>query len=330
MCTAVTLQTLQQETFFGRNMDFSYPIEPALYLVPKGSAWASIPGKSSFQDSCSCIGIGQEFRNRITLVDGVNEHGFAAAALYFAGYASFPQPSAAPGGPMLAALDVVRFLLGRCASVQELRRLLDAVRLVGAPDPVTNTVAPLHWIAADRSGACAVIEQTEEGLHIWNNPIGVLANSPDLRWQLTNLRNYMSASPTQKPSAQWGKVALTPFGNGGGTDILPGGYASPARFVRTAYQKSFAAAPANRQDAVATGFHLLEGVALPRGPVATSRGPLDFTHYTAFLNTASGEYFFRTYDNCQVTTAKLPADAGSRARPVRLGALNRQPVYATL
>lgn len=48
MCTAVTLQTLQRETFFGRNMDFSYPIEPALYLVPKGSAWASIPGKSSF------------------------------------------------------------------------------------------------------------------------------------------------------------------------------------------------------------------------------------------------------------------------------------------
>lgn len=113
-------------------------------------------------------------------------------------------------------------------------------------------------------------------------------------------------------------------------EILPGGYASPARFVRTAYQKSFAATPANRQDAVTAGFHLLEGVALPRGVVTTSRGQLDFTHYTAFLNTASGEYFFRTYDNSQVTTARLPADAGSRPRPVRLGALNRQSVYATL
>lgn len=330
VCTAVTLQTMQREIFLGRNMDFSYPIESALYLVPKGKSWVSVPGKSSFRDLYGFIGIGQEFRGKITLFDGVNERGFAVAALCFAGCSHFPQPADPSGKPMLAAQDAVRFLLGCCSSVQDLRRVLDEVRLVSVLDPVTNIIPSLHWMAVDRSGTCAVIEQTEDGLHLWNNPAGVLADGPDLRWQLMNLRHYAGAEPAQKPSAQWGKATLTPVGNGSGTNVLPGGYASPARFVRTAYQKSFAMAPANRQEAVAVGFHLLEGSSLTKGVVNGSRGTVEFTQYTAFINTATGEYFFRTYYNSQVFTAKIPSDMDNRRDPVCLGVLKRPPVFETL
>ncbi|HBI05138.1 MAG TPA: penicillin amidase, partial [Paenibacillaceae bacterium] len=34
MCTAITLQSIQGENFFGRTMDFSHPIEPGLYIMP--------------------------------------------------------------------------------------------------------------------------------------------------------------------------------------------------------------------------------------------------------------------------------------------------------
>lgn len=40
---------------------------------------------------------------------------------------------------------------------------------------------------------------------------------------MTNLRNYMEASPYQSEEAVWGNVRLTPFGQAGGTQALPVG-----------------------------------------------------------------------------------------------------------
>ena len=42
MCTAITLHSSQVENFFGRTMDFSYPIEPGLYVIPRNYEWYSL------------------------------------------------------------------------------------------------------------------------------------------------------------------------------------------------------------------------------------------------------------------------------------------------
>ena len=42
MCTAMVTQTSQGDIYFGRTMDFSYPLEPELYFVPKGYQWNNI------------------------------------------------------------------------------------------------------------------------------------------------------------------------------------------------------------------------------------------------------------------------------------------------
>ena len=36
MCTAITIRTSQGNTCFGRTMDFSYPLDPELYISPRG------------------------------------------------------------------------------------------------------------------------------------------------------------------------------------------------------------------------------------------------------------------------------------------------------
>lgn len=36
MCTAMTLQTNHGAVFLGRTVDFSYPLDPELYLVLRG------------------------------------------------------------------------------------------------------------------------------------------------------------------------------------------------------------------------------------------------------------------------------------------------------
>lgn len=303
MCTAITLQSIQGENFFGRTMDFSYPIEPGLYVIPKNYEWYSLITKKKCIDCYSFIGIGQETDGMLGFFDGVNEQGFAAAVLYFAGYAYYDLPI--KNKEPIASLDFLHYILGRCSSVDDLKALLENICIAGLTDPITQIAAPLHWVATDRSGKCVVIEQTKMGLKIINDPIGVMANSPDFHWHMTNLRNYMNVSTTQQKEAYWGNVSLTPFGQAAGSINLPGGFTSPERFVRTAFLKTHVQVPKNRSEAIMTCFHIMNSVSIPKGIVLTDKGTYDYTKYTAFMNTNTCAYYFKTYENNQIITASL-------------------------
>lgn len=327
MCTAITLQSGQMEVFFGRTMDFSHDIEPQLYIIPRNYVWNNILNKQKFHDHYSFIGIGQESDELLGFFDGVNEKGFAAAALYFADYAKYNMHIKHMEKEPVSSLDFLHYILGRCESVEKLKRILRDVSIIGQPDPVTRTIAPLHWFAADKAGECAVIEQTEKGLKLFRNPIGVMANSPDFEWHMTNLRNYMEVSPKQNSETHWGNVQLKPFGQAGGTIPLPGGYTSPERFVRTAYQKTHIQTPKNRMEALNACFHIMEGVSIPKGVVITDRNTYDYTKYTAFINTNTCEYFFKTYDDSQIGTASLREHFEYCTQPIPLGKLASPPVF---
>lgn len=329
MCTAITLQSKQKENFFGRTMDFSYPIEPQLYIVPKNYMWNNALNMNEICDSYSFIGIGQETDGILGFFDGVNERGFAAAALYFAGYAKYDTQLKHTEREPIAALDFLHFILGNCSSVEDLEEMLKEIYLVGVPDPVTKTIAPLHWIATDKSGKCVVMEQTGAGMKLLPNPIGVMANSPNFGWHMTNLRNYMDVSPRQTHENNWGNVKLKPFGQGAGTMMLPGGYTSPERFVRTAYQKTHIEMPRNSIEAINACFHVMESVSIPKGIVISERDTCDYTKYVAFINTNTCEYFFKTYDNSQIATAGLwenPSYKYSNV-PICLGKLSRPIIF---
>jgi penicillin V acylase-like amidase (Ntn superfamily) len=305
MCTAMTLQSRSREQFFGRTMDFSHDIIPQLYIIPSSFTWENSLNGKEMKDSYRFMGLGQELDGLLGFFDGVNENGFAAAVLYFAGFARYDNQQANQWMESIASIDFLHYILGRCASVNELPALLENISIVGIPDPVTNTVAPLHWIATDRSGECVVIESTDRGVELINNPIGVMTNSPDIRWHMTNLRNYMEVTPTQMDEGQWGDICLTPFGQAGGTMLLPGGFTSPERFVRTSYLKTHIPTPTDSQEAITACFHIMESVSIPKGAVITNNNAYDYTKYTAFINTNTCEYFYKTYDDLQIRTANL-------------------------
>ena len=328
MCTALTLQTAQGNTFFGRTMDFSYVLEPEIYVIPKGYSWNNLLNTHTIRNHYSVMGIGQDI-HPVTLADGVNEMGFAAAALYFPSYAAYdavvPQDTSHIS---IAALELVNFLLGQCSCVAQAASLLRVIRIVGVTDPVTDSVAPLHWIIADQSGKAMTIEKTADGLGIMENNVGVLSNSPDFKWHMTNLRNYMNVLPWQNSEADWGTISLTPFGQGAGTMGLPGDYTPPSRFVRTAWLKSHTPLPSETDAAINTCFHLLDSVTIPKGTVITQRGDPDFTQYTAFMDLSDQRYFFKTYDNCAIATVELPRRNGTQIRS--LGKLNRPITFESL
>ena len=325
MCTAMTILTPKKDIIFGRTMDFSYPLAPELYFIPKGYRWNNIQNTHQIRNQYRVMGIGQNI-SPVILADGINEMGFAAAALYFPGYAQYDEPDVKDTSTLcVAALEMVNFLLGQCASVEHAALILKSIRIVGVKDAVTNSVAPLHWLIADRQGRCMTVEKTEDGLSLMENPIGVLANSPDFNWHMTNLRSYRNLEPHQKQESSLGSVKLTPFGQGGGTFGMPGDYTPPSRFVRTAFQKSYTVIPAEKNEAVTACFHILESVSIPKGVVMTDRGTPDYTQYTAFANLSSLEYYFKSYENPRIVTAKLPSGSGDSDKIISLSYVN-QPV----
>lgn len=319
MCTAITLQSAQGENFFGRTMDFSYPIAPEFFILPKNYEWESLSTGKTYQNRYRLMGIGQETEGMLGFFDGINENGFAAAVLYFEGYADYNLPI--KGKEPIASLDFLHYMLGRCRTVDDLRTLLEDIQIVGVADPVTERAAPLHWIATDPSGKSVAIEQTKNGLEIINNPIGVLSNSPDFRWHFTNLRNYIDISTTQPEKAQWGSVSLAPFSQGAGTLHLPGGFTSPERFVRAAFLKTHTTLPRTRTETMMACFHVINNVSIPKGIVITARGADDYTKYTAFMNTNTCEYYFKTYENSQIFTVKLSNYDEKETSPIRLGSI---------
>ena len=70
------------------------------------------------------------------------------------------------------------------------------MKLTGTPFSTRLPAAQLHWMIADKND-CIVVEAMEDGLHVYDNPVGVLTNNPPFPLQLFALNNYAGASRRQ-------------------------------------------------------------------------------------------------------------------------------------
>jgi choloylglycine hydrolase len=166
------------------------------------------------------------------LTDGINEQGLYAGLLYMPGFCEYtPAEGADPAG-LLSIVDAVAYLLGTCASVEEARAAMAAVTVWPWMFEQFGFAPPAHLVVHDPGGACAVFEWSHGEMLTFENPIGVVTNSPHLDWHLTNLRNYLTLSTTAPDELSIEGVELKPLGAGAGISGLPGGSSPPARFVR--------------------------------------------------------------------------------------------------
>ena len=58
MCTAITLTAANGDILMGRTMDFSYALEPELYVVPAGYKYNSSLKQQCFKTQFSFMGSG--------------------------------------------------------------------------------------------------------------------------------------------------------------------------------------------------------------------------------------------------------------------------------
>lgn len=151
--------------------------------------------------------------------DAINEKGLGVAGLNFVGNAVY-QP-AAQDLDNIAQFELIPWLLGQCATLAQARVLLERMNLFNEPFHPSLPLAQLHWLIADKTG-CITVEATHDGLHIYDNPTGVLTNNPPFPMQLFNLNNYMALSAKSPENTFAPDVPLATYSRGMGRDGASG------------------------------------------------------------------------------------------------------------
>ena len=235
--------------------------------------------------------------------DGVNEEGLGMAGLNFDGPAHFFP--VADSKDNVSPFEFIPYVLGQCKNVAEAKKLMANLSLVNINFSDQLKLSPLHWLIADRSGKSIVVESTVTGLHVYDNPVGVLTNNPEFPQQMTNLANYQSISPAEPTNTLTPWIKLNSYSRGIGSHLLPGGMDSESRFVKETFTKMHAPAGKDEAENVTNYFHLLHAVEQQKGLDEVAPDTFEYTIYSDGVNLTTGTFYYTTYENNQINAVAM-------------------------
>ncbi len=298
MCTAVTYKT--KDHYFGRNLDYEYGFQEAVTITPRNYTFhfRRLP---PMERHYAMIGMATVSRGYPLYFDATNEHGLSMAGLSFP-HSSKYMPEMV-GKYNIAAFELIPWVLGECKVVSDARTKLQKANITDISFSPEYPTSPLHWIIADGTEAIT-LEQTADGLQIYDNPLGVLTNEPPFPWHMTNLGNYLHLSPEEGKNRFAPELPLMPFSRGMGSMGLPGDLSSPSRFIKASFTKMNSVSKDAESASISQVFHILGSVAQQQGCVKVGH-LYEKTIYTSCCNTSKGIYYYTTYENSQITGVRL-------------------------
>lgn len=299
MCTALSFLT--KDHYFGRNLDLNYSYAEEVCVMPRHFPF-ELRKMGTLEEHFAMIGMATVFDGIPLYYDAVNEYGLAMAGLSFpdnAYYAPFHDEK-----DNITPFEFIPWILGQCKTVKQARVLLQRINLIDLPFSEKLPLSPLHWMISDREESI-VIESMKDGLHIHDNPTGVLTNNPPLEYHLHNLNNYRNLSVDNGENTFAKHLQLQNYSKGLGAIGLPGDVSSMSRFVRMVFGRENSVCGEDEASSVSQFFHLLSSVEMNRGLCKTVEGDWNITIYSACMNTDRGLYYYTTYDNRQITCVDL-------------------------
>lgn len=299
MCTAATYKT--KDFYFGRTLDYEFSYGDEITVTPRNYAF-DFRHTSACTSHYAIIGMAHIVGNYPLYYDAINEKGLGMAGLNFVGNAVYAKPVS--GKENIAQFEFIPYILGKCANINEAKSLLASINLTDTPFSEKLPTAQLHWIIADENG-CITVESMADGLHIYDNPVGVLTNNPPFETQMFMLNNYMSLSPKQPQNTFANGLALNSYSRGMGALGLPGDLSSASRFARVAFTKMNSISADSENESVSQFFHILGSVDQQRGCCEVSEDKYEITIYTSCCNTTKGIYYYTTYNNHQISAVDM-------------------------
>ena len=301
MCTASNYIT--DDHYFGRNFDYEISYNERVTITPRNYKF-EFRKIDAIESHYAIIGIAAGIDEYPLYYDACNEKGLAIAGLNFAGnavYREFEEDMI-----NITPFELIPYLLGTCSSVAEARDALSKINLVNINFAEELPLSPLHWMISDEIEAI-VVEPFEDGLKVYDNPVGVLTNNPPFDKQLFYLNNYRGLS-NKNPENTFG-VDLEEYSRGMGAIGLPGDLSSASRFAKVAFTRANSYSDSDEASSVGQFFHILGSVEQQNGCTFIDDPDLyEYTIYTSCYNTNRAILYYRTYHNSQITAVDLNSE----------------------
>lgn len=299
MCTAATYKT--KDFYFGRTLDYEFSYGDEITVTPRNYVF-NFRHMGELKTHYAMVGMAHVADDYPLYYDAFNEKGLCMAGLNFVGNAVYEEID--DSRENVAQFEFIPWILSKCATVDEARKLLDKMNLVGTQFNEVFAAAQLHWIIADENEAITV-ECVKESLKIYDNKAGVLTNNPPFPQQMFLLNQYMSLSSKQPDNTFSKMLNLQQYSRGMGAIGLPGDLSSTSRFARVAFTKMNSISGDTENESVSQFFHILGSVDQQRGCCEVADGKYEITLYTSCCNANKGIYYYTSYDNKQISAVDM-------------------------
>ncbi len=299
MCTAITYNS--KDHYFGRNLDLEFSYKETVTITPRNYQF-KFRKEKPIDKHYALIGMAYVENCYPLYYDAINEKGLGMAGLNFPVNASYKEIQSDKFN--IAPFEFIPWILSQCTNIEEAKELLNKTNLVNINFSEQLKVSPLHWIIADKTKSVTV-ECVEDGLKVYDNPVGILTNNPTFDIQMFNLNNYMSLT-VEPPINSFSKdLNLKTYSRGMGALGLPGDLSSASRFVKATFTKMNSISGESESESISQFFHILGSVEQQRGCVHMGEGKYEITIYSSCCNLDRGIYYYKTYENSQITSIDM-------------------------
>lgn len=274
MCTRVLWNTNDTAVLAGRSMDWPESTEPLIVAFGRGRERDGGTAAGETVVAENPLRWTSRYRSLVTTiygigtVDGINEEGLAAHALYLE---STDVGERDPLRPGLHTALWAQYLLDQAASVAEALALMDGIQLVmvGA----RGFDATVHLAIEDASGDSAIIELADGKPMVHHGrQFTLMTNDPTYNEQLELLSRHDFSHPSMETS-------------------LPGNVNAVDRFQRAAYYSALLPEPESERQAVAAVMAIMRNVSVPFGAPYGDFGIYN-TEYRVVSDLTHLVYFF--------------------------------------
>ena len=281
-------------------MDWPESTEPVLTVTPRG--YQRHGGKLGPLDVVQENAL--EWKSRygsiivsvygIGTVDGFNEKGLAAHALYLQ---STELPARHPSRPALQIGLWAQYLLDNAATVDEAIAAMRDVQLVMVE--AHGRPATIHLAVEDASGDSAIMENIGGELLVHHGrEFRLMTNDPSYDEQLRLLSEQDYSQPSR--------------------DLKVPGNVNPVdRFQRAAYFSALLPSPRSHREAAASIFSIMRNVSVPFGAPYGEFGVYN-TEYRTVIDLTSRRYFFELSTTPSLIWADLDRFDLNDGQPVRV------------
>ncbi len=263
MCTGIKID-FNDGCVLGRTMDYETPLNyNVLYLPGKYNYCKDLMGRPLYSNYKV---LGVCFNNRDPLKDGVNEHGLVGITNDFSGFNLYPR-STDPVKINISSLDYFTYALANYKSVRELVDDLPNINMATSNSSGERILSPdFHFMFADSTKRCIVIEPKDGELICYENPYDVMTNSPGFRSHMRRVNKHMDLE------------RLEDFNS---TKDLPGGYDPVSRFIKAYYITRMSVESTNYNEALSSFYSIMSAMTLPNGFIRNKK--YEHNTYTRYI-----------------------------------------------